>query len=55
MASVDCLASKGVDKDRILRQAMVTPSCGTGSMEPEEARGALTMATELSQAMRQKH
>ena len=34
---MDHLASKGIDKQLIAEQAIITPSCGTGSMEPADA------------------
>lgn len=32
---VDKLANKGIDKDLIWERALLTPSCGTGSLSPE--------------------
>ena len=34
---MDHLASKGIEKRLIADQATLTPSCGTGSLTPEEA------------------
>ena len=52
---IDHLASKGIDKQLIIEQALVTPSCGTGSMEPDDAEKVFEMAQQLSAAMKQKY
>jgi hypothetical protein len=49
------LASKGIDKQLIMEQAIVTPSCGTGSMQPENAEKVFEMLPKLSQAMKEKY
>lgn len=52
---IDNLASKGVDKQLIVEQAIVTPSCGTGSMEPQDAEKVFEMTALLSQAMKERY
>ncbi|MCK4764707.1 MAG: hypothetical protein KAW12_21090 [Candidatus Aminicenantes bacterium] len=52
---MDNLASKGIDKQLIAEQAVITPSCGTGSMEPADAEKVFEMAHLLSQAMKEKY
>lgn len=52
---MDHLASKGIDKQRIVEQAIVTPSCGTGSMVPEDAEKVFEMTAVLSKVMRKKY
>jgi hypothetical protein len=52
---MDNLASKGIDKQLIVEQAIVTPSCGTGSMIPEDAEKVFEMVDLLSGAMRKKY
>jgi len=52
---IDHLSSKGIDKQLILDQAIVTPSCGTGSMEPSDAEKVFEMTKQLSEAMKQKY
>ena len=49
------LASKGIDKLQIAEQAIITPSCGTGSMEPADAEKVFEMNQGLSKAMREKY
>jgi hypothetical protein len=52
----DHLASKsGIDKEVIVRQAFVTPSCGTGSMEVADAERVFGLLGETSAALRQKY
>ena len=53
---MDNLASKcNVDKQVIAEQAMITPSCGTGVLEPEDAERVFELTCELSKAMKVKY
>ena len=52
---MDNLASKGIDKQLILEQALITPSCGTGSLDPEDAEKVFKLLYELSDRMRTKY
>lgn len=52
---IDNLASRGIDRQLILEQSIITPSCGTGSMEPEDAQKVFTITRELSDNMRNKY
>ena len=52
---MDNLASKGIDKKLIMEQAIVTPSCGTGSMDPADAEKVFEMTHTLSDTMREKY
>ncbi len=52
---MDNLASKGIDKMQIAEQAIITPSCGTGSMEPSDAEKVFEMTEALYKAMREKY
>ena len=45
----------GVDKQQILEQAFITPSCGTGSMAIPDAEKVFATLREVSQAMRAKY
>jgi hypothetical protein len=51
----DNLAGKGVDKQLILEQAIITPSCGTGSMEVADAEKVFQTLRSVSQLLRAKH
>jgi len=46
------LASWGLDPSAILRQSLLTPSCGLGSRPPETARPAFEMLRAVSVALR---
>lgn len=52
---MDNLAAKGIEKQLIVEQAVITPSCGTGSMAPEDAEKVFDMVSSLSKAMREKY
>jgi methionine synthase II (cobalamin-independent) len=43
-----------IDKETILSQAFITPSCGTGSIDLDSAKTVLKLTREVSQAFRQK-
>jgi hypothetical protein len=49
------LASKGIDKKLIAEQAVLTPSCGTGSMDPADAEKVFDTLAELSVMMKGKY
>jgi hypothetical protein len=51
----DTLAAKGVDRKAIAERALITPSCGTGSMALEDAKRVFEMTAELSAAMKRKY
>jgi hypothetical protein len=53
---VDTLVEKsGVDRGLVLRQALVTPSCGTGSMSVPDAQRVFELTGQLSTLLRQRH
>jgi hypothetical protein len=52
---MDKLAAQGIDKKAITEQAIITPSCGTGSMEPADAEKVFLMVSELSKRMKAKY
>jgi hypothetical protein len=52
---MDNLASKGIDKKTIVQQAVLTPSCGTGSMEPADAERVFEILNALSKHMKAKY
>lgn len=52
----DHLADRaGIDKQVVVEQAFITPSCGTGSMEVEDAERVFKLLGETSQALREKY
>lgn len=52
---MDHLASKGIEKRLIAGQALLTPSCGTGSLTPEDAELVYDRLAELSARMKEKY
>ncbi len=52
---MDELSGKtGIDKETIISQAFITPSCGTGSLDLDSAKTVLKLTKEVSTAFRQK-
>lgn len=49
------LVDKGIDKEQLLNQALITPNCGTGSMKPELAERTFTLSKEISALMRERY
>ena len=52
---MDNLAAQGIDKDLIIKQAIISPSCGTGSMEPADAEMVFSLLKALSDRMKEKY
>ena len=52
---MDNLASKGIDKNLIVSQAIITPSCGTGSLDPSDAEKVFKAVKALSARMKEKY
>jgi len=52
---MDNLASKGIDKNLITEQAIITPSCGTGSLAVEDAEKVFSLMAELTKRMKSKY
>ena len=48
------LAAKGIDLQQIARQALITPSCGTGSLDPADAMRVFETLCALSKKMKQQ-
>lgn len=46
------LETLGIERTTILAQSLITPSCGTGSLTPDEAIKVLEMTREVSQTLR---
>lgn len=42
----------GIDRPALLRQSLITPSCGTGSLSPAEALKVLSLTADLSRKIR---
>ena len=52
---MDNLASKGIDKNLIVQQAIITPSCGTGSLAASDAEKVFSLLAELTKRMKDKY
>jgi hypothetical protein len=52
---MDGLAAAGIPKQLITEQAIVTPSCGTGSMEVADAERVFMLTHDLSKRMKEKY
>lgn len=52
---MDHLAAKGIDKQTIVEQAIIMPSCGTGSMDEADAEKVFEMVQAVSNAMKAKY
>lgn len=48
-------ATAGISKELICKQAIITPSCGTGSMEEADAEKVFEMVKALSTRMKEKY
>lgn len=49
------LAALGLDPERLYRQSLVTPACGTGSLDRAHALRVLELTRDLSQKVRAEH
>jgi len=52
---IELLAGKGMDRETIHRQSLVTPTCGLSGLSEKQAAAALRMTREISSDMREKH
>ena len=52
---MDNLAKTGIDKSLIVSQAIITPSCGTGSLAVDDAEKVFKLTKELSKRMKEKY
>ncbi len=53
--SMQLLVDKGIDKDTLISQGLITPSCGVGSLERELGIRVLRATKEVSDIMRKKY
>lgn len=52
---LDLLASRGLDRDLLARRALLTPSCGAGTLSEPLAERVLAILRELSLALREQY
>jgi methionine synthase II (cobalamin-independent) len=53
-AGIRRLEQAGVDQQTILRQSLITPSCGMGSLTPDQAEAILKLLRDVSDRMQKK-
>jgi len=51
---IDNLSAKGIDKQVIIDHSVITPSCGTGSMEVGDAQAVFDIIAELPDVLRKR-
>ena len=51
---IEHLASKGIDKQLIAEQALITPSCGAGSMNVEDTEKIFEIINDVAEIMKKK-
>jgi len=54
-AAMNLLVRKGVSLDRLLAAGLVTPSCGTGSLDPQMANQVLELTAAVAAQMRARY
>jgi hypothetical protein len=52
---IEQLASKGIDRGLLVERAILTPSCGTGSLEPDDALRVFDLLDSFSKSMQEKY
>jgi methionine synthase II (cobalamin-independent) len=53
--TIDKLACKGVNKEKLIRQSIITPACGTGSLSEELAEFSLRLTSDVAAILRSKY
>jgi len=51
---IDSMCAKGIPKDMLIRQSMITPQCGLGGMTQANADKAFTLLSEVSREMKRR-
>jgi hypothetical protein len=54
-AGMQMLVDKGIDKEVLIRQGLITPNCGTGSMKPSNAERTFSLTRQVSEAMHRRY
>lgn len=53
-AKVDAMAALGIERETILSQSLITPSCGAGTLSLEFAEKVLMLTRDISQIIRKE-
>ena len=54
-AALGLLVAKGIHRDDLLAAALISPSCGCGSLKVETAEQVLRLTAELSKALKERY
>ena len=49
------LSKKGIDEKNVIEQALITPSCGTGSLTPALSQRVMELLREVSEELQQRY
>ena len=53
--ALTALTKEGIDKQKVVNQSLITPSCGTGSLAPELAQRVMELLREVSEILQQRY
>lgn len=53
--TVSQLVKKGLDQEKIIRQSIITPACGTGILSVELAEKAIMLSSDVARSLRSKY
>ena len=53
--NIDAMCAKGIPKDMIIHQSIITPQCGLGGMTQTNADKAFTLLSEVSKEMKRRY
>ena len=54
-STINELVGKGLNREMLLRQSMITPQCGLGGLTEEETLHVLDLLVGVSEAIRSKN
>ena len=54
-SSIDELVAKGLSRDMLLAQSLITPECGLGGLNETESLHVLDLLVQVSDAIRSKN
>lgn len=52
---ISALESKGLDRETVARQSIITPQCGLGGMDPASVNGTLGLLVSVSKEMKRRY
>ena len=51
-SGLDILVKKGIDRQLLLERLMISPACGLGSLDAQDAEGILSLLSQTSAFIR---